>query len=471
MNLAPLTPEIFVLVMACVTLVVDLFLKNKTVTYLLVQGTLVFAAVFTVLHFTNTPQTILHDTFIADGIGGVLKLFIYLTSFGAFWFSKKYIAERDIPFGEYYILGLFSVLGMMILVSASHFLTLYLGLELLSLPLYAMVALQRDSVKASEAAMKYFVMGAIASGMLLYGLSILYGLTGSLTISEVATALATLPDEQTSVMVVALVFSIAGLVFKFGAAPFHMWVPDVYEAAPTPAALFISSAPKIATLGMAIRLLVDTLPGLNIQWQEILIVVALLSMGLGNIVAIAQTNIKRMLAYSSIAHVGYMSLGLLSANQTGYGAAMFYIIVYAIMSMGAFAMIILISRNDFEAEMIDDYRGLNSRNPWLAFMMLLLMFSMAGVPPTVGFFAKLTVLESLVQIHMEWLAVVALLFAVVGVYYYLRIVKVMYFDAPEDTTPIITPRDTQLAISINGLAILALGIFPGALIRLCQMVF
>jgi len=470
-SLIPAVPELFVLGMTCLALVIALFVPKEGIIYFTVQSTLVGAAILTLFQFGHAGSETFSGNFISDPLSSFLKLFIYLTSFFAFLYAKDHIKKQKIPFAEFYILGLFSILGMMVLVSSNNFLTLYLGLELLSLPLYAMVALQRKSRGATEAAIKYFVMGAIASGMLLYGLSLLYGVTKSLDYSTVAKLISVMPPDQHLLLTFSLVFVVVGLVFKFGAAPFHMWVPDVYQAASAPVALFISSAPKIATLGMAIRILVQTMPSLHFEWQQILIVVAILSMGLGNFIAIAQSNIKRMLAYSSIAHVGYMSLGLLAANNTGYSAAMFYIVIYAIMSMGAFGMIILLSKAGIEAEKIEDFRGLNARSPWFAFIMLLLMFSMAGVPPTVGFLAKLTVLEVLVDIHMEWLAALAIMFAIVGAYYYIRIVRLMYFEAPEDTSPIEGAKDLRVAISLNGLAMLGLGLFPGGVIHLCRMAF
>jgi NADH-quinone oxidoreductase subunit N len=409
--------------------------------------------------------------YVADQIASLLKIFIYLTSFFAFLYAKQYIKERNINSGEYYVLGLFCVLGMSVLVSANSLLVIFLGVEILSLPLYAMVALERTSSICSEAAMKYYIMGAVATAMLLYGFSMLYGATNSidvLTITQYITA----PNFTNHLMIIfALVFVIAGLAFKLGAAPFHLWAPDVYQGAPTSVTLFIGSAPKIATLGMLIRLLVDAMPAIHVEWQQLLIIVALLSMAVGNIVAIVQTNIKRMLAYSSIAHMGYMSLGLLTATPDGYAAAMFYMIIYAIMSMAAFAVVVILSRAGFEAENIKDFRGLNSRNPWLALMMLLVMFSMAGIPPTVGFFAKLGVLEALVSAHYVWLAAIALVFAVIGAYYYLAIVKVMYFEEPVTHEPVVTKLDLRVAITVNSLAVLILGLFPTALINFCRAAF
>jgi len=321
-------------------------------------------------------------------------------------------------------------------------------------------------VVVSEAAMKYFVLGALASGMLLYGMSMLYGVTGSLDLAQINDFILRSPGDN-MVLVFGLVFVIVGVAFKLGAVPFHMWVPDVYHGAPTSVTLYIGTAPKIAAFAMLMRLLVDGLGGLHAQWQDMLIILSILSLAIGNVVAIAQTNIKRMLAYSTISHVGYLLLGILSASGEGFAASMFYIIVYALMSMGSFAMVLLLSRTGFEADRLDDFKGLNERSPWFAFMMLILMFSMAGVPPFLGFWAKLAVLKAVIEADLVWLAAVAVLFSIIGAFYYLRIIKLMYFDKPEDTEPLAAKLDARIALSANGLAILALGIFPGALLALC----
>jgi len=409
---------------------------------------------------------VLNGTFVHDPLAALAKTSILLITFGVFVYSRSYLLERGIFRGEFYVLGLFAVLGMLVLVSAHSLLTLYLGLELLSLSLYAMVAFDRDSSPASEAAMKYFVLGALASGMLLYGMSMLYGATGSLDLAAIAAALAD-ADEHSMVLVFGLCFMVVGLAFKFGAVPFHMWVPDVYHGAPTAVTLFIGSAPKIAAFAMTMRLLVEALGSLAGDWQGMLVILAVLSLALGNVIAIAQTNLKRMFAYSTISHMGFMLLGILAGTQNGYGSAMFYVLVYALMSLGGFGMILLLSRAGFESDQLEDFKGLNRRSPWLAFLMLLLMFSMAGVPPTVGFYAKLAVLQAVVEIGYVWLAVAAVLFSLVGAFYYLRIVKLMYFDTPHDTTPITTSPDTRFLLSANGLAVLALGILPQPLMAVC----
>ncbi len=470
-DFAPALPEIFVLAMACIVLIVDLFLteKNRVITYLLSQTTLLGAAVLTVSLHGATSQVTFSGTFISDGLADVLKVFIYLITAVVFLYSREYLLARKLFKGEFFVLGLFAVLGMMILVSGYNMLTLYLGLELLSLSLYAMVALHRDSTESSEAAMKYFILGAIASGMLLYGMSLIYGATGSLDIAEIATYIRNSSTDD-MVLLLGLVFIIVALAFKLGAVPFHMWIPDVYHGAPTAITLFISTAPKIAAFAMVMRLLADGLGGLLVQWQDILVILAALSIAVGNVVAIAQANIKRMLAYSTISHVGFLFLGILAGTDEGYSAAMFYVLVYALMTLGAFGMVILLSRAGFEADNIADFKGLNERSPWFAFMMLILMFSMAGVPPTVGFYAKLAVLSAVVDVGLVWLAVFGVLFAVVGAFYYLRIVKFMYFEKPEDKAPLETDFDMRAVISANALVVLALGIFPGSLIALCATV-
>jgi NADH-quinone oxidoreductase subunit N len=341
-------------------------------------------------------------------------------------------------------------------------------LELLSLSMYSLVAMQRDNPLATEAAMKYFVLGALASGMLLYGMSMIYGVTGSLDFTKISEAV-DLGTIDHSVLAYGLVFLIVGVAFKFGAVPFHMWVPDIYQGAPTAITLFIGSAPKLAAFAMLMRLLVDGLEGLYLDWQGILILLSILSMFTGNILAIAQTNIKRMLAYSTISHVGYLLLGVLTASHSGYAASLFYTISYTLMSLGAFGMVLLLSRAGYEAENLDDFKGLNTRKPWYAFIMLILMLSMAGVPPMLGFWAKWSVLGQVVQAGMVWLAVLAVLAAVIGAFYYLRIVKLMYFDAPQETTEINPAPDLRFALSVNGLAVLMLGLSPQALMEMCAI--
>lgn len=461
-------PEIFLLSAVSVLLIVDLFVsdKNRFFTYMLAQLTLFGCALVTVLGFDGTVRFTFSDMYVDDMLGDMLKLMLYIAVSVAFVYARGYLIERNIFKGEFFTLSLFALLGMMVMVSASNFLTLYLGLEILSLSMYALVALQRDSVRGTESAIKYFVLGAIASGMLLYGMSMLYGATGSLGISAVAEKINYSTIDK-NILVFGLVFVVAGIAFKLGAVPFHMWVPDVYHGAPTAVTLLLSSAPKIAAFAFTFRLLAQGLAGLVQDWQGMLIILAIASMAIGNITAIAQTNLKRMLAYSAISHMGYLLLGVLSGTANGYSSAMFYIITYALMSVGGFGMVILLSRQGFEAENIDDFRGLNQRSPWYAFVMLLLMFSMAGVPPTVGFYAKLAVLQSVLQINLTWLAIVAVLFSLIGAFYYLRMVKVMYFDAPVDTAPLGNGFDMRMLLSANGLAVLVLGLLPQPLMALC----
>jgi len=474
-NLMPASAEIFLLVMTCLILIADLLIRQsgRLVTYMLVQLTLMGCALITVGTHENGVAYVFHNMFVDDLMSDVLKLLTYLAVSMMLIYSRQYLTVRDLFSGEFMVLALFATLGMMVMISANHFLTLYLGLELLSLSLYAMVALQRDSAIATEAAMKYFILGALASGLLLYGMSMLYGATGSLELGTVSHAIQSgtiqSGDANKTLLVFGLVFVVSGLAFKLGAVPFHMWLPDVYHGAPTAMTMLIGSAPKLAAFAFVSRILVEGLQPLVQHWSGMLIILAVASMALGNITAIAQTNLKRMFAYSTIAHMGFMLLGFISGDKEGYGSSMFYSVIYVLMSMGAFGMIMLLSRAGFEADTLNDFKGLNQRSPWLAFMMLLLMFSMAGVPPTVGFYAKFSVLNAVVQAGDTWLAVVAVLFSLVGAFYYLRIVKLMYFDAPESHEPIIFGQDTTLLISVNGLGLLLLGLLPGTLMSVCAV--
>jgi NADH-quinone oxidoreductase subunit N len=469
--LLPAYPELFLLAMVCAILVADLFISDarRAVTYGLTHAALLGCFLITYLTAAVEPVTTFSDMFVDDLMGDVLKLLTYMAAMVMLVYARPYLAARGLFRGEFFVLVLFATLGMMVMISANHLLTLYLGLELLTLALYAMVALQRDSAAATEAAMKYFVLGALASGMLLYGMSMLYGATGTLGIAQLAEAILAggAPDV---VLVFALVFVVAGIGFKLGAVPFHMWVPDVYHGAPTPVTVFIGSAPKLAAFAFIMRLLVQGLGAeqLAAEWSQMLMVMAVLSLAIGNVTAIVQTNLKRMLAYSTIGHMGFLLLGILSGDLVGYGAGMFYVVVYVLMNLGAFGMILLLSRAGFEAENLEDFRGLNRRSPWYAFLMLLLMFSMAGVPPTVGFYAKLAVLQAVISAGLVWLAVVAVLFSLIGAYYYLRLVKLMYFDEPTDTAPIAPRAAVRVVLSANGLAMLIFGILPEPLMALCQ---
>lgn len=473
----PAIAEIWLMVMACVTLMAGLFSdKDSPVTYLLAQLTLVgavFLSWIAYLHWGGVGHRavlIFHQQFVLDQLSTLLKLFIYLVMFLVFLYARQYNKDHRIPTHEFHALGLLSTLGMMVMVSAHNLLPLYLGMELFSLPIYAMVALERREGRCIEAAMKYFVIGAMSSGLLLYGLSLIFGVTHSLDIGRIMLTAMHLSSMHQVLLLVALVFVLAGVGFKFGAAPFHLWVPDVYEGASTSITLLLSTAPKIAAFGLVIRLIVEGLP-LHVADQDLFIAVAILSMFIGNFAAIMQTNIKRLLAYSSIAHIGYMFVGLACMTPRGDAAALFYILTYALTAVAAFGMLTIMSRAGFEVNDIADLSGLNARSPWLAFMMLITLFSMAGLPPLVGFIAKLGLLEALINVHLVWLAILMLAFAIVASFYYLRVVRVIYFDAPRATTKMTCALDSQIIMSLNGLAILCLGLFPGALFAMCHAAF
>jgi NADH-quinone oxidoreductase subunit N len=450
---------------------VDVFLRRgqRQLTYLLSMLALIAAAAASIFATVQQPMVGFSGSFVADPAGGVLKLVAYLVVALVFLYSRNFLEEQDLFRGEFFILALFGLLGIMVMISARSMLTMYLGLELLSLALYALVAFHRDSSISAESAMKYFVLGAIASGTLLYGISLLYGVTGTLEFS--ALSLALLGEKGGSLpAALGLVFVVVGVAFKFGAVPFHMWLPDVYQGAPTPVTLYIGSAPKIAAFALAWRVLVEALGSMQSSWQGMLIVLCVLSLLLGNIVAIAQTNLKRMLAYSTISHVGFVLMGFIAGSEVGIEAAMFYTMSYVLMAAAAFGMIIVLSRRGFEAERLEDFRGLNQRSPWFALMMLLIMFSMAGVPPLIGFYAKLTVLSALVDANLVWLAIFGVVLAVVGAFYYLRVVWYMYFAEAPDSTPLQSALDLKLVISVNCLLLLGLGIFPAFLLDLCARV-
>ena len=467
-------PEIFLLSAACAILLADLFIpdERRGLTHMLAVAALVFTAILT-LRLMMPPGDVVYafsETFIRDRFGDVLKVFSYLILAGVFVYAKHYLRRFGLFKGEFYSLSLFALLGVMVLISSANFITLYLGLELLALSTYALVALDRDSRFGSEAAMKYFILGSLASGLLLYGMSLLYGATGSLQLVEINAALQGGAGDS-MLLTFGLVFIVIGVAFKLGAVPFHMWVPDVYHGAPLPIALVISSVPKLAGLALAIRLLDNGLGGLHADWQGMLAVLAALSLVLGNFVAVAQTNIKRMLAYSTISHMGFMLLGILAGTPEGYAAAMFYAIAYAIMSAGAFAVLILVSSEGREADQLEDFKGLAKRNPWHAFLMLMILFSLAGIPVFLGFFAKWQVIAAAIGAGFTWLAVLAVLTAVVGAFYYLRVVKLMYFDEPENEQPIAAPVDFRAVLTVNGMSLLLLGLFSGGLISLCISAF
>lgn len=471
LNLALATPEIFLLIMTCVVMVVDLFSppeKREGRLFILSLGTLALVAlnVYSIATPMVAPRLAFNGMFIVDGMAMLLKLAITIAVAVVIIYSRAYLVARKLFTGEFILLILFATLGMMVMVSANHFISLYLGLELLALSSYAMVALNRDSAVSSEAAMKYFILGALASGLLLYGMSMIYGATGSLDVSKIAATVSSSRGID-PLIVFGLVFTVSGLAFKLGVAPFHMWVPDVYQGAPTAMTLFIGSAPKLAAFGFTMRILADSLGGAVSDWQGMLVILAMLSIALGNIVAISQTNLKRMLAYSTISHMGFLLLGILAGTKNGYASAMFYIITYVLMTAGSFGMIMLLSRAGFEADNIDDFKGLNQRSPLYALMMLFIIFSMAGIPPFLGFWAKLAVLEGALNAGYTWLVVFAVLMSVIGAFYYLRIIRVMYFDAPTDTMPITASVDMRGLLVVNAFALLLLGIFPSALMTAC----
>ncbi|MDX1443535.1 MAG: NADH-quinone oxidoreductase subunit NuoN [Gammaproteobacteria bacterium] len=467
--LMPALPEIFLLTMACVILIADLFFseEQRVYTYILSLLTLAGLAGITFWQLGQPDVTTFSDMYVADGMAHVLKLFSYAAVAAAFVYSRDYLKARDIYKGEFYVLGLFSLMGMMIIISGHHFLTLYLGLELMSLCLYGMVAMRRDDGIASEAAMKYFVLSSIASGMLLYGISILYGVSGgALGITEFSQWLAT--AELSTGLGLGLVFIVVAVAFKFGAVPFHMWLPDVYDGAPTAVTLFLGTAPKFAAFAMVMRLLADALGAAVDWWQPMLAALAVLSMGIGAVVAIAQVSLKRMLAYSTIMNVGFILMGVLAGTEQGYQAAMFYTIVYVIMAAAGFGMILLLARNGFEGDKIDDFAGLARRNPWFAAVMMFVMFGMAGVPPFAGFYAKFEAIRAALDVGLLWLALSAVVFSVIAAFYYLRLVKVMYFDEPAAESQVLdAPMDARAVMTVNGLAILLLGIFPGGLMAIC----
>ncbi|MEA3195367.1 MAG: NADH-quinone oxidoreductase subunit [Betaproteobacteria bacterium] len=481
-NHMPALPEVIVLLGACVVMLVDVQVKSeqRVASFRLAQAVLIAATAATLfVQWVDGPAKLylFSGLFVSDALSNLLKLVCYASVWAALVYSRQYLLDRGLLRGEFITLLLFSLLGMMIMISASSFLTIYLGLELMSLCLYAMVALNRDSPLSTEAAMKYFVLGALSSGLLLYGMSMIYGATGSLSLTEVARVTSQLAGATSdrAFLAFGLVFVVAGLAFKIGVAPFHMWIPDVYHGAPTAVTLVIGSGPKVAAFAMAVRLLINGLPDLASDWQEMLAILALLSMAIGNITAIAQSNLKRMLAYSTIAHMGFMLLGLLSGVVGGnrlsvtdaYTAALFYVIVYVIMSVGAFGMLLYLSRKGFECENLDDLKGLSKTSPWYAFLMLVLMFSLAGIPPTAGFYAKLAVLSAAVTAGYLWLAVAAVVLSLVGAFYYLRIVKLMYFDEPKEGAVAPGHPEMRVLLSANGLLLLIFGIAPSMLMNVC----
>ena len=482
LNLIPAMAEIVLAIAIMVILVLGLFVREEKqpFSHWMSLLAIVITAFVAMSGFNAGGITYtFNQMFVIDPMAQLLKLFACIATFVTLIYARQYTMVRGMLggtlSGEFYVLALMTLLGQMIMISGNSFLIIYLGLELMSLSLYALVALRRDHPISTEAAMKYFVLGAMASGFLLYGMSLLYGATGSLNLTQVAAAVSSGTINK-MVLVLGVVFLMAGLAFKLGAAPFHMWAPDVYQGAPTSVTLLLGAAPKLAAFAICMRLLVGALGAMAADWQQMLIVMAVASMAVGNITAIAQTNIKRMLAYSTISQMGFMLLGLLSgvfegstaaAAANAYSASMFYAVTYVLTTLGSFAVIMLLSRSGFEAESLDDFKGLNQRSPWFAAIMMVLLLSLAGVPPMVGFFAKLTVLEAALASGHLWLVIVAVLLSLIGAYYYLRIVKLMYFDAPTDMSPIVADRGMQITLSANGIAVVLLGILPGTLMTAC----
>lgn len=485
-NLIPLYAEIFLMVAASAILLIDMFMSKRSLAYYLSLATLAVCGVLTWADYNaGTTVYTFYNMFVSDPMSNLLKLFTYLATGITLIYSRQYAGERGMLSGnlggEFYVLALFSMLGQMVMISGNNMLVIYLGLELMSLSLYALVAMRRDHAQSTEAAMKYFILGALASGFLLYGISMIYGATGSLDLTVVA-KLSSSATANKTILVFGVVFVVAGLAFKLGAAPFHMWVPDVYQGAPTAVTLLLGGAPKLAAFAICIRLLAEGLLQMAIDWQQMLMVLAVLSLAIGNLTAIAQTNLKRMLAYSTIAQTGFVLLGLLagvvavtgnlpndSSNaNAAYSSAMYYSITYVLTTLGTFGLIMMLARAGFEAEEIADFKGLGRRSPWFAVVMTVLMFSLAGVPPMMGFMAKYAVLQAVATSGQLWLTVVAVMFSLIGAFYYLRIVKTMWFDEAVDTTAISVPLDMRVALSVNGVAIVALGLMPGSLLAVCM---
>jgi NADH-quinone oxidoreductase subunit N len=472
MNLTPVLPEIVIATSACLILVIDAFLPEhrRIVSYWLTQLALLTAICVTLATAPQDPMAVkaFHNMVVSDMVATVLRIGSFIAVSLMLFYSRSYLVARGLLRGETLVLSLFALLGIEVMITGNSFLTLYLGLELQSLSLYALTAIARYRRQSAEAAMKYFVLGALASGMLLYGLSMIYGMTGTLDIDLAAAAISS-RKEASLLLTLGLVFVVSGIAFKLGVVPYHMWIPDVYDGAATPVTLLIGTAPKIAAFALTLRLLAGALGGTEHDWQDMLKVLCLLSMVLGNLIAIAQSNIKRMLAYSTIANMGFMLLGFLTADREGFSAAMFYTVTYVLTTLASFGIVLLLAREGFESDKLDDFKGLNQRSPWWAFVMLLVMFSLAGIPPTVGFYAKFAVIAAAVNEGLVWLAVVAVLTSLIGAFYYLRIVKLMYFDDAVDSAPIRPRGDTALLLSANGLVLLVLGIFPQRLMGICGL--
>ncbi|MGB0495855.1 MAG: NADH-quinone oxidoreductase subunit NuoN [Kangiellaceae bacterium] len=470
-NYSSIGSEIFLIIAICSIMIVDLFQRDKErkLTFFLTQATLIVLFTISAQNLDVVSQITFSKHWVYDLLAVVLKLGIYVTAFIALLYARPFIRERNLMRGEYYLLTLFSVLGMMVMVSANSFLTAYLGLELLSLSLYALVALQRDSNLASEAAVKYFIMGGLASGFLLYGTSLVYGVTGTVIFSDVASYLNT--HEANLMIQLGLVFIIVGIAFKFGAAPFHMWLPDIYHGSPSSITAYISSVPKIAAFGMAIRVFFGAFGDNVSDWAPMITIAALLSIVLGNIIALVQTNLKRMLSYSAIAHIGYFLLGLSVANEQAYSASMFYIIVYAIMTLAGFGIVIFLSSGNKDYQQISDLKGMGRYHPWYALMFTIVMISMAGIPPLIGFWPKLEIFRILVANGFVLEAVIAIAFSVVGLVYYLKVVKEMFFAESDEQPNVSTSRSLKIALSINCLLLIIFGLMPDSVYQYCIAAF
>ena len=465
-------PEMVLLGLICVVMIADLFVdkEDRAVTFWLSMASLAVTALVLYVTAGTDRQIVFYGAYVADPLSNILKMATIVFVGISFLYARDYLRANDLEKGEYYLLGLFGLLGMMIMMSANSLLTMYLGLETLALAMYALVAIDRKNVTAAESAMKYFVLGAIASGALLYGISWVYGVTGSLQFDQIALAITADPGINNLPLWFGLAFLIVGIAFKFGAVPFHMWLPDVYEGARTPVTLYLASAPKLAAFALIFRILVDGLGGLHETWSTMIMFVAVLSIVVGNFIAIAQKNIKRMLGYSTIGHVGFILLAIYTGTSDGYAAGLFYALTYVVAAAGAFGVIIIMSRRGYDAELISDFKGLNARSPWFALMMLFLMFSMAGVPPFVGFLSKLYVISAVLDVGGTWLAILMVLMSVIGAYYYLRVIWYMYFEEGEDRAVLQSSVDTRLVLSLNSVAVLVLGIVPGWLLALCVSV-
>ena len=467
-------PELFLLSAISIILIFDLFASErlKLITYYLTQLSLIITG-WLVFELIGQSATIFSGTFVLDTMGSTFKIFIMGFAIIALVYTRHYLKVHELLRNEYFILALMSILGMMVMVSGHSLLTLYMGLEIMSLSLYALIASARDRSVAIEAALKYFVLGAIASGLLLYGMSMIYGITGSLDIAQISNfaRASTLASQQTLILNFGLVFLVIGVAFKLGAVPFHMWVPDVYQGSPTSVTMFLSTVPKIAAIALLIRLLIDGLGDLQHYWSDLLMIIAVLSIALGSLVALMQSNIKRMLAYSTISHIGFVLLGFVTGVVEGYGAAVFYVLVYILMSLAAFGSIIALNKSGFEADQISDYQGLSKHSPWFALIILVVMLSMAGVPPFIGFYSKLFILQQVIAEGYVILAVIAVVFAVISAYYYLQIIKTMYFDDADKEITVSAPLDMRVVLSINGILILLVGLMPSFWMSLSVSLF